>query len=603
MQLRKIMWLTVAIVCIPKAVWALSVSASSHPQTVKPTLQFTQQPNPNQEALPEITPEPQPLPAEETEPILEPSPEPDPSAPSQTLPESAPESTIAIREIRVQGNSILQAEIDRVRQDYLQEFQRRPITTAQVPEILQEVADAITQLYLNAGYLTSRAVPLDSNPNDQVFEIQVYEGSLPEANITITWADGRSRPQLENYARQRILLGAETPLRLSQLEDQLRLLRVDPLFENVEASLRLSGTVGESALIVTLTQADPFQANISVDNYSPPSVGSERFGIHVGYLDLLGTGDSTSLAYARSIAGGADVLVLNYQVPVNPMNGTLQLRTAFDWTNVIDSEFEELNIEGESRNYQIGFRQPIIRTPRQEFALAFSFNYRDGQTFLFDRRPTPFVIGVDEDGVSRTNVLRFSQDYINRSVQGAWVVRSQFNLGIDLLDATTNESPVPDGQFFSWLIQAQRIQRLGDDHLLIVQADLQLTPDSLLPSEQFVIGGGQSLRGYRQNSRSGDNGVRFSIEDRITLITDASGVNPTLQVAPFLDLGLVWNHPDNPNTLPDQTFLAGMGLGILWEPLSDLLIRLDGAVPLIDLDDQGDNLQDQGIYFSVSYQF
>lgn len=61
------------------------------------------------------------------------------------------------------------------------------------------------------------------------------------------------------------------------------------------------------------------------------------------------------------------------------------------------------------------------------------------------------------------------------------------------------------------------MQQLSNDHLLLIQADLQLTPDSLLPFQQFVIGGGQSVRGYRQNIRSGDNGFRVAIKDRFTV--------------------------------------------------------------------------------------
>lgn len=90
--------------------------------------------------------------------------------------------------------------------------------------------------------------------------------------------------------------------------------------------------------------------------------------------------------------------------------------------------------------------------------------------------------------------------------------QSQFNLGVGVLDATLNPEPVPDSRFFSWLAQVQRVQRLGKDNLLIMQGDLQLTPDSLLSFHQFLIGGGQSVRGYAQSSRSGDNGVRLSLE-------------------------------------------------------------------------------------------
>jgi hemolysin activation/secretion protein len=84
-------------------------------------------------------------------------------------------------------------------------------------------------------------------------------------------------------------------------------------------------------------------------------------------------------------------------------------------------------------------------------------------------------------------VLKFGQDYIRRDLQGACValVRSQFNAGLGLFNATTNAGPVPDGRFFSWLGQ---VQRMGANNLLLAQAEVQLTPDSLLPSQQFVIG-------------------------------------------------------------------------------------------------------------------
>jgi hemolysin activation/secretion protein len=88
-----------------------------------------------------------------------------------------------------------------------------------------------------------------------------------------------------------------------------------------------------------------------------------------------------------------------------------------------------------------------------------------------------------------------------------------------------------------------------------------LTPSGLLPS-QYVIGGSQSLRGYRQNACTGDNRVRFSLEDCITLKKDESG-NSMLQIALFFDAGAIWNVNNNPNQLQKQKFLAGVGLGVL----------------------------------------
>jgi hemolysin activation/secretion protein len=114
----------------------------------------------------------------------------------------------------------------------------------------------------------------------------------------------------------------------------------------------------------------------------------------------------------------------------------------------------------------------------------------------------------------------------------------------------------------------QRTQRLSDSNFLIAQLDLQLSPSALPPSQQFLIGGGQSIRGYRQNARSGDNGIRFSLENRMAISRNKNG-NATLQLAPFLDLGAAWNNKTT-------------------------TLRLDYALPFR-------NLQDRALYFNLNY--
>ena len=507
---------------------------------------------------------------------------------SQSLDSSA--DRVTVQKIEVIGSTVFDSdELDSI----IKPFEGRSLTL----EERRSVADAITQLYLDQGYITSRALLENAETTDGVLKVRIIEGGLAEIKIEGT---RRLNP---SYIRSRIELGAGTPLNTAKLEDQLRLLRADPLLENIEASLQASGQVGQSNLVVRVQEADPFEANFSIDNYSPPSVGSERLGMGLRYRNLTGIGDELAGSYYRSTTGGADVFDFSYRVPLNAMNGTLQLRAAPNRNEITQSPFSELDIRGKSQLYELSYRQPLIRTPREEFALSVGFGFQEGQTFLFNELPTPFGIGPDEDGVSRTSVVKLSQDYLKRDPGGAWSLRSQFSIGTGLFDATTNESPIPDGQFFSWLGQVQRVQRLGDDHLLIVQADLQLTPDSLLPSQQFVIGGGQSVRGYRQNVRSGDNGFRFSIEDRITVGRDEAGA-PTIQLAPFIDVGAIWNQSDNPNKLPDQTFLVGAGLGLLWDQFAGvkgLSVRLDYGLPFINLSDRGTNAQDEGFYFSVNY--
>ena len=519
---------------------------------------------------------------------------PEPDTPVKTTPNDALDSSqletnkIFVNTIKVTGSTAFtEAEINPIIQPLVEQY----VTI----EALREASDRITELYLKRGFITSRAIIIEDSLATGTVEIRIIEGQVETIII-----EGTKRLN-NSYIRSRIKLGVTTPLNSALLEDKLRLLKLDPLLENVEASLKPGSELGQSILVVLVNEANPVTGNFGINNYSPVSVGSEQFEIELAHRNLAGIGDRLQAKYKRTTAGGAHTWEASYRAPVNAMNGTVKIRASFNENEVITPELKPLDIRGDNELYEISYRQPIIRKTREELALSVGFTYRTGQTFTF-AGPTPFGFGPDEDGNSRTSVFKLGQEYISRDVSGAWALRSLLNFGTDLFDATVNDAPIPDGLFFSWLAQVQRVQRFSSSNFLIIQADLQLASDGLLPSQQFVIGGGQSLRGYRQNARAGDNGFRFSVEDRITLQKDESG-KATFQLAPFLDLGTVWNVDDNPNKLQDQTFLIGAGLGLLWQPIKGFNMRLDYGLPLIELDDKGTNAQDEGFYFSVNYIF
>jgi hemolysin activation/secretion protein len=535
-------------------------------------------PDSNTDRFLQPVPTPSPVPTET--PVL-----PTPTPEASPTPEA--DTSIEVQKVEVKGSSIFtEADFKSI----TQKVEGKTVTLAQ----LTEVADAITQLYLDRGFLTSRALITPQAIANGVVQVNIIEGSLEKIQIEGT---NRLNP---GYIRSRINLVAGTPLNISKLEEQLRLLRSDPLFTNIEASLRAGSAVGKSILIIRANESNNLDINLSFDNYSPPSVGSERLGTSLTFRNLSGIGDELYGSYRWTTTRGADVFDFNYRVPINAMNGTLQLRAAPNSNRITQEPFNALGINGNSQLYEISYRQPLVRTLREEFALSLGLTHQQGQTFTF-AGPTPFSIGPDANGVSRTSVIKFGQDYVKRDPKGAWALRSLFNIGTGWFDATNNDDPIPDGRFFSWLGQIQRVQVLNEDNFLIIQGEVQLTPDTLLPSEQFVIGGGQSVRGYRQNVRAGDNGIRFSLEDRITIDRDEAGIS-TLVLAPFIDLGYVWNQSDNPNILQDQKFLASLGLGLMWDPIPNLNLRLDYGLPLVNLSDRGNNIQDDGLYFSLNYK-
>lgn len=496
---------------------------------------------------------------------------------------------IQVRKISVIGSTVFTpAELATLTQS----FEGKSTTL----QDLQSLADRITQQYLDRGYITSRAIISEQKITDGLVNLQVIEGTIESIEIQ---GNQRLKP---SYIRDRIKLGVGKPFNKNELEDQLQLLKSNSLITDINASLQPGKDSGKSQIVVRIKEAPALTGNVTFDNYSPPSVGSERLGGTLTYRNPTGLGDEVSATYFRSLAGGSNLYDFNYRVPVNAMNGTVQLRYSPSNSKIIDPAFSSFGIRSQNDLYELTYRQPVIRSPREELALSLGFALQNGQTFLFDNSPTPFGIGPDANGNSRTRVIKFGQDYVKRDAKGAWSLQSQFNLGINAFDATINNHPIPDGQFFSWTGQVQRVQQLSKNQLLIAQADVQLSPNSLLPSQQFTIGGGQSVRGYRQGVRSGDNGFRFSLEDRITVSRDKTG-RSVFQIAPFADLGSVWNNPNNPNPSSRQNFLASAGLGLIVQPVPNLLMRLDYALPIVNLSDRGNNAQDNGLHFSVGYSF
>jgi len=175
--------------------------------------------------------------------------------------------------------------------------------------------------------------------------------------------------------------------------------------------------------------------------------------------------------------------------------------------------------------------------------------------------------------------------------------RSQFSLGLDLLNSTINDD-APDSRFLSWRGQGQWVRLLAPDTLLLVRGDVQLADGALLPLEQFGLGGQQSVRGYRQDALLTDNGALLSAELRVPIVRvpEWQGL---LQLSPFIDVGTAWNSGDSPD--PEPNTLVGAGIGLLWRQGDNFLARIDWGIPLVSVDSSGSSLQENGLYFSLVY--
>ena len=519
----------------------------------------------------------------------------EPIQPTQKKPPSSPETsparetnetvTITIDRFEFRGNSAFSdAQLNDLVADYLQ----RPLT---FPELLT-VEQIITDEYTKAGYINSGAVI----PADQTFaatggvvEIIILEGEIEQLIVT-----GTERLKT-GYVRDRVAQATRSPFNQQQLLKALQLLQLNPLIKTVSAELSAGVRPQASILEVTIEEANPFQATVFTDNGRSPSVGSWRRGITLNHGNLLGFGDHAFLAYTNT--DGSDSLDSSYTFPLNSRNGTLTLAGGFNNTEVVEPPFDQLDIIGDSLYLDLSVRQPLVLKPTEEFALGITASWQRSETALLGEN-FPLSRGADEEGITRISTIRFFQDWTKRNPRDVIALRSQFSLGIDAFDATINKDNLPDGRFFAWRGQAQYVRLLAQDTLFVLRSDLQLAGDELVPLEQIGVGGFRSVRGYRQDTLLTDSAFFATAEVRLPVLR-VRNLEGVLQIVPFIDFGVGWNHGDSLD--PDPNSLVGLGLGLNWQMGNQLNARLDYGIPLTDIDQRDRTLQEEGIYFSVNY--
>jgi hemolysin activation/secretion protein len=486
---------------------------------------------------------------------------------------------IKIEKIEVSGNTLFKTEIDRLTEN----FKGKSTTLSE----LYELRSSISKLYANKGYVNSGAYLPPQKIQNGIVKIEILEGGIETIEVT------GNKHLSDRYITSR-LKSLPTPIKTEQLLERLQLLRLDPLIKNISAELSAGLAPGMSRLDIEVKEADNFTLSSALDNYTSPSIGSNSRNIGIAHANLLGFGDRAQLNYTNT--EGSNGLDFGYAFPINAKNGKISLAYGFNSNDIVENPFTPLDIETKSNYYELNYRQPIIIKPSQELALGMSFSRQHSETSLLDI-PFPLSTGADESGKTNISTLRFFQEFTQRSDKSVFAMRSQFSVGVDLFDATTNDN-APDSKFFAWRGQSQWARQFGDDFVFLVRGDIQLA-DNLVPLEQFRLGGASSVRGYRRDISLSDSGLFASAELRVPVLR-INKLDGVVQLVPFFGLGFPWQ---GENTGVEIDSLASLGMGLNFSAGDRFNARLDYGIPLTDTKADGDSLQEDGVTFSLGYSF
>ncbi|HSW13463.1 MAG TPA: ShlB/FhaC/HecB family hemolysin secretion/activation protein [Solimonas sp.] len=491
---------------------------------------------------------------------------------------------VRVERIRIDGNTVLDEATLRAA---VAPYEHRDLAA----EELEELRQRLTQLYVDAGYISSGALIPDQSLDDGVLRLQVTEGRLTRVQFTG-----------EHHYREAWLQGlftgqAEEPLNVGRLQERMQLLLQDGVAEQLNAELLPGDAPGQSQLRLGLREGPRFHASLDIANDRPVSVGETAAAVELGARNLLGIND-LSVA-SMGLTDGYESYGLRSTLPLPGTAFSLFASVARNDSSVVESRFRVLDISSRETAAEAGFGLRLQHTQQRQISFSGSLYHTRTRTYLLGI-PFSFAAGV-VDGEAEVSGLRTAVDAVWRWPARVFAARSLLNFGLDAFGSTIHADPaLPDSHFASWQTQLQLVQQVFDGRgQALARAGWQLASDGLLPSEKLVVGGGETVRGYRENYLVRDEGLIASAEYRHRLARlrvpgiSRDAEDGALALALFIDYGLASD--DNGSSLS----LASVGSGLRWNLSPDIGAQVYHGIPFIHEDSGGSSLQDEGVHFRV----
>lgn len=522
-----------------------------------------------------------------------------PDSPEIKLPEkqTAPSSnqrseksdfkTIVIESVLFEGNTVISSqELEVLVAPYL----NKPVTVEQ----LEDLRHSITRYYIDKGYVTSGATfPTDAIQN-QTLRIKLIEGQVGDVQIR-----GEERLR-KGYVENRLIPNKKKPLNMNDLQDQFRMLLMDPLFERLNGRLLPGTERGLSVLDLEVTRSRSYQFSAISDNYRAPSVGGIAIGANTWVRNLTGRGDLLDFTFLTSAPTGGNAYQYsgNWLMPISDYGTKAYFSANNANVSIVEEPLSNVNIKSDTLAVEGGLSQSLIENLKRRLIFGAGIGFKDNETTLLGESFS-FIPGLP-NGKSQISVVRINQEYIERWEQLVWAFRSTFSVGIDAFGSTIqNNQQNPDSNYFAWLGQSRgvwNLPALKSDFVL--KGAIQLSNDPLLPLERMAVGGRHTVRGYRENQLVRDNGYAGSVEFHVHLI----GNNQTklrFDLVPFFDFGAAWNHNDSTSVkqTTQHIYSAGIGFQFRVHRFSSEFYwaqRLEGKST-----QQHGDLQDSGIHFQA----
>jgi hemolysin activation/secretion protein len=440
--------------------------------------------------------------------------------------------------ITVQGVTVIdEEEVNQITKSYMS----RCLSLNNINQLIAEISN----LYLDQGFITSRAFVQPQKIEKGTLDLLVIEGKIEKLQLP----DSKMK---QRQLRAAFPVEENSILNLRDLEQGIE--QLNRLQQNAaQLDIKPGSDTGKSVVNVINDQSRPLHAQLFVDNSGSEPTGQYLAGTSISWDNPLNMSDSLYLSLSEAThgapGGSSQSYALNYSIPQGYFLWSLSANH-FNYEQLISGASIDFTTSGESDNQSIGLDYIAFRSQRSKWSINTDFTKKVSKNYIED---------VFLDTSSRTlylGSLGINSTYkMNSSlIRGGITWTRSFATG----DATEKLSDAEaDFQFNKYALDLG-INGGFEVYKQIFRYHSSLnyfySPTPIVASEALSIGGQYSVRGFDQESVTGYKGGYWRSE-----ISYPKTFRNKIRLEPFVayDLG----QSDAPDYQQKKMTMSGTTLG------------------------------------------
>ena len=473
-----------------------------------------------------------------------------------------------ITSIDVSGNTLLSSmEINNI----LKPYTGRNKTA----EDVEKARLVLEKYYHQKGYPTALVNIPRQSVEDGSVTLEVIESKICQVRIT-----GNRYFTLENLFKKIPVFRPGKILYLPKVKKQLAQLNRNPDLK-VAPILIPGKKLGTIDVELRVKDKLPLHGSLELNNRSTHTTSSIRVNGMLRYDNLWQKEHSILFQFQTAPKETDEVKLFtgSYSLPA-PWNDNQMLMFYALYSDSDTAVAGDINVLGKGKIFGGQWIIPLPAVESYFHNMIVGLDYKD------------FKDNVAEDFETPVKYFPLHASYYGVAPDISGQTRFNFGATMNLRQTGSDMTEFQEkrygskNNFFYATMGLERFQKLPWGMHVWLQADGQLAGRPLISNEQYIAGGVNSVRGYKENEAAGDDAFHFSSELRGPDIGYLANIGKWFAITPYLFYDYAALHIQDPLPLETENIiLKGAGAGARGYFFKRLEYQFDMGVALEDTED------------------